>query len=476
MKNKPDGLAGPADCIVRTTSHGRPVYRAVKYYRTLENERRFITGTAPCPDDETDERLVAAAKNQAVIALNRNIQKRLAAPRRQYRGHRLHSAIDGWLAEARTRGVAETSYHAYENEVEHYIRVMEDKRMDEYTTQELQALIDAHPAAGKYLRGIWGYAVRQGWITAAKDPTQYLKVEKHPVIRQAQKTYIADWIHNGAGLLWWLSYQTGEYERYRWYPVFLIEMTMGLRRGEVCGLKWRNVNLSDMHITVKDTVVELGGHRRKQSHGKSAASQRIVPMPARVMTALQSIKDHEGGKPDPESYVFHTRDGEPLRPNTCGVAWTRSQIAYYNYRHPDHPIQTFPHREYDPWHWPQHSNRHIFASILAMENVDYAVCQDLLGHARASITDRYTQSTEAKRREAIEKVDDALLYHGEPDKDATAAKKLAMRKRKPQLPIVQTVEQAITDERQTNVAQYLRRMTAAKAHPTTGHEEQKPHQ
>lgn len=432
---KKDGLAG-CDCIIETTNNHRPVYKAVRYYYDATGQRRFITGFAPRPSDDAPQHEKDEARQAAILALQRNVQRRLESPRPVHsRKHKLSEAIDGWWEEKDLKNIADSSRDIYRREIDNHLRPNDerpDRPIAEYTTTDLQEMVDAHPSIAKYVQGIWGYAERMGWLPRGKNPAQYLKVESKPKVRASQERYVEDWIRHAGHLLYWLSDPNNTYHR-RWYAFFLIELVCGLRRGEVCGLRWGCVDLRPMHesIRVEGTVIEVGGKRRKQPYGKTDSSQRTILIPHRVESALRAIRPAD---PDPDDLVFHTQRGTPLKPSYTGEQWNIIQRAFYNALHPSEPLDRSQWSKggYTPYRWRQHDNRHIFASILEIEGIDFAVRQDLLGHTRPSMTDRYTQTTKKKRRDAIELVDDTLLYHGEPDKDLIAAQWLSRRKPKHQ--------------------------------------------
>ncbi len=55
----------------------------------------------------------------------------------------------------------------------------------------------------------------------------------------------------------------------RFAALFLLELTTGIRRGQVCGLKWSAVDLEAGEITVHDNRVVVGGHARDKAGGKT---------------------------------------------------------------------------------------------------------------------------------------------------------------------------------------------------------------
>ncbi len=50
-----------------------------------------------------------------------------------------------------------------------------------------------------------------------------------------------------------------EVEGHRWYPIYVIAVMMGLRKGEILGLRWRDVNFDNNTISIENTVYEING-------------------------------------------------------------------------------------------------------------------------------------------------------------------------------------------------------------------------
>ncbi|WP_425833016.1 site-specific integrase [Streptomyces fractus] len=108
-----------------------------------------------------------------------------------------------------------------------------------------------------------------------------------------------------------------------YYPAFLLLCLLGLRRGEVCGLRWENIDLDKRILWVEQ-------QRQRSSAGtidldpKSETSKAPLPLPAqciaplrwtRMRTAMLRERAIGRGLPwfdDPEGHVFVTRTGHPL--------------------------------------------------------------------------------------------------------------------------------------------------------------------
>ncbi|MFI9171677.1 tyrosine-type recombinase/integrase [Streptomyces lincolnensis] len=108
-----------------------------------------------------------------------------------------------------------------------------------------------------------------------------------------------------------------------YYPAFLLLCLLGLRRAEVCGLRWANIDLDNRVLWVES-------QRQRSSAGtidldpKSETSKAPLPLPAqciaplrwtRMRTAMLRERALSNGRPwfeDPEGHVFISRTGQPL--------------------------------------------------------------------------------------------------------------------------------------------------------------------
>ncbi|MGA5278701.1 tyrosine-type recombinase/integrase [Streptomyces cellulosae] len=108
-----------------------------------------------------------------------------------------------------------------------------------------------------------------------------------------------------------------------YYPAFLLLCLLGLRRAEVCGLRWENVDLDNRILWVEQ-------QRQRSSAGtidldpKTETSRAPLPLPAqciaplrwtRMRTAMLRDRAISRGRPwfeDPDGHVFISRTGHPL--------------------------------------------------------------------------------------------------------------------------------------------------------------------
>ena len=75
----------------------------------------------------------------------------------------------------------------------------------------------------------------------------------------------------------------------RWHPLYVLALTLGLRRGELLGLRWSDLNLTASTLTVRQNLVRTGGRLVVQPP-KTRRSRRTVPLPGLAAGALRQRK------------------------------------------------------------------------------------------------------------------------------------------------------------------------------------------
>jgi integrase len=133
----------------------------------------------------------------------------------------------------------------------------------------------------------------------------------------------------------------------RFAALFLLELTTGIRRGQLCGLKWSDVDLDGRQITVHDNRVVVAGHARDKAGGKTENADQTISIDRATASALETwrgIQDRErdflGTDYHAGDYVFTFADGRPPHPDTIRQRFDRlaaaaglSRITFHDLRH-----------------------------------------------------------------------------------------------------------------------------------------------
>jgi integrase len=175
-------------------------------------------------------------------------------------------------------------------------------------------------------------------------------------------------------------------------------LTRGLRRGELCGLRWADVDLDGGVLVVNRTRVVVDG-KTIDSSPKTAAGRRPVPLDSSLVGILKSHKARQARERLGAGEAY--RDGDYLLSNELGAAY-----------HPDSVSQWFD-DAVKASGLPRirlHDTRHTAASLMLAAGTPTKVVSDLLGHASPTITLAiYAHTLPGMAEEAGERLSGRLL-------------------------------------------------------------------
>ncbi len=185
----------------------------------------------------------------------------------------------------------------------------------------------------------------------------------------------------------------------------MLALTAALRRGELLGLTWRNVDLEDGVLHVTQQLQRVTGRGLVTNPAKTERSEAPVALAGITVQTLKAhraavIEDHKragqewGGSADPvaaDAFVFVSELGLPLDPdNVYRTFKGMLKAAHLDERR-------------------LHDSRHTTASLLAALGVPPAVAADVLRHSKKTTTlNVYTHADLRQQREAAARLD-ALL-------------------------------------------------------------------
>ena len=160
------------------------------------------------------------------------------------------------------------------------------------------------------------------WKHIAYNPASNIKPPKRP--RKRRMVWSPDQIQ--AFLM--------SVQRDRFAALFLLELTTGIRRGQICGLKWSAVDLDAGEITVHDSRVVVGGHARYKAGGKTENADQTISIDRATAAALRRWRERQDGEREffgadyhPGNYVFTFEDGRPPHPDTIRQRFDRLAAA-----------------------------------------------------------------------------------------------------------------------------------------------------
>jgi len=155
------------------------------------------------------------------------------------------------------------------------------------------------------------------------------------------------------------------------YPGYVLLLCLGLRRGELLGLRWDDLNLETATVHVRRALQRIDG-RLLLSDTKTLDSDAGLPLPPLCLAVLREAS--AGGNPDPHGgFVISARSGAPVDPRNFYRSF-QNRIA----------------RAEVP-RIPLHGTRHTCASLLVELDVHPRVAMQILRHAKIATTmDIYT--------------------------------------------------------------------------------------
>ena len=170
-----------------------------------------------------------------------------------------------------------------------------------------------------------------------------------------------------------------------WYDaarrMTVVALSTGLRRGELLGLRWMDVELLERRLHVRQAFV-----RGEMSSPKSRAGRRVVELGSHAAAAIEE-QFKQSRHTSAESVVFcHPALGTPLDPSKLS-AFARKAIAKAGIT-----------KTFRPWH----GLRHTALTETAAAGVPATFVQAKAGHAQGSTTERYLHAQKTAYPDAAE--------------------------------------------------------------------------
>ena len=162
------------------------------------------------------------------------------------------------------------------------------------------------------------------------------------------------------------------------FELYYIELATGLRRGELLGLKWEDIDLEQGNLRVHRQIARINGEI-VEAPLKTKNAYRTLPLSADAVGILREQKKKSGNSP----YVFPSPTGGPISPDSVlhmlHRVLKRAGLSKVRF----------------------HDLRHTFATLALQNGVDIKTVSGMLGHYSAGFTlDTYTHVTTSAKKEA----------------------------------------------------------------------------
>ena len=169
-----------------------------------------------------------------------------------------------------------------------------------------------------------------------------------------------------------------------YYEIFLLELTTGMRRGEIIGLKWRDLDLATGELHIARQVIRVKGET-VVSQPKTKSSIRTVILAPDMVEILAELKTEVKGE-----WMFPSPVNEGQPRNPCALyhrfqtILTRAKCKKVRF----------------------HDLRHTFATMALENGMDIKTLSAMIGHVSAETTlNIYSHITDTMQLQAAVKID-----------------------------------------------------------------------
>ena len=292
--------------------------------------------------------------------------------------------LDIWLKECAEPSVRPSTYKGYRGYAERNIKPsLGNKQISKVTAADVQTLYRKLQREG----GVDGGALSPTTVRRIHGVLHQalnVAVDRHLIVKNPtndvtlpKKVTAAKTILNDKQLERFMEAIKNDE---RWHDFFYLEITTGLRRGEICGLMWTDFDAEKGTLTVRRTLHNKEGGGYYVGETKTGAGRRIIKLPPSTVQLLSERK-----RTSISQWIFpnpiHPED--PIMPNS---GYTRMKKLLAEAGLPDMRF---------------HDLRHTFATHALTSGVDAKTLSGILGHTKTSFTlDTYTHVTGDMHRKA----------------------------------------------------------------------------
>lgn len=171
----------------------------------------------------------------------------------------------------------------------------------------------------------------------------------------------------------------------------IISLFTGIRIGELCALRWSDINLQAQTLSIKNTLYRIpsvNDNSKKtklvMSSPKTSSSTRIIPLPKALIPFLTSHHSHE------KYYVLTGKD-TPIEPSNYYVKYQAVLKKCGMDKHSFHAL------------------RHTFATKCIEHGFDPKSLSEILGHSDIRITlERYVHPSMELKRKNMNRLSEVL--------------------------------------------------------------------
>lgn len=295
---------------------------------------------------------------------------------------------------AKSVTMSENGRCAYQGSLNHWVYpTLGDLKMPDITSANISALLLSMQSKGKaHATCVKVYTIlhslfKMAYITDVviinpMDKVERPKPRKGEIKDKDVEAYSAEDVQR--------IFRALENEPLKWRTLMRLLIDTGIRRGECCGLQWKDIDYDAGTITIRGNLCctpQKGIYLDTPKSGKV----RTIDVDPEIMELLRELRLEQAGHAI-SKYVFTQQNSpEPMHPQS-----------------PARYMQKFSQRYGIPGLHP-HKLRHTFASIAITNGANVASVSEKLGHSDKAVTLRmYTHADQESMRRASQIFRDAL--------------------------------------------------------------------
>jgi len=296
--------------------------------------------------------------------------------------------LDEWLSVKGRQGTRASTLRGYEWLIRQHIRPgLGGIRLDKLTPTDIRHLVERKAESGLSAQSVrlMHALIRNALADAEREELVHRNVARQvrpPVAQREEVRVLA--VEDARRLV-------GVIRGDRFEALWVCALTLGLRKGELLGLRWSDIDFGDATLTVRQALQRVGGHL-VLVEPKTVRSRRVVPVPPPTLAALRGHRRRQksdqlaaGPAWRNTGLVFTTHLGGPLEPRNVNRSWyaVRSRAGLTGFR--------------------LHDLRHSCASFMLAAGASPRTVMKTLGHSQIGLTmNTYTHVLPEIERAAID--------------------------------------------------------------------------
>lgn len=303
---------------------------------------------------------------------------------------KLGEYLDYWLAQVVRPAKRWNTYKKYEQTVRLYLKPgLGKQRLDQLRVAKVQSFLNQQIQAGHsvakvhIMRMVLGAALTR----AMREELITVNVARLTTLPPPPPKKVKPWTADEARAF--LVAARNE----PLYPAFVLLLVYGLRRGEVLGLSWEDIDLDEDVMRVLWQIQRVDG-QLSRTEVKTDAGKRDLPLLPLIRDGFIELSERQmfarrraGDTWQETGLVFTTKSGRPIEPRNLARAFERVCLKAKLRRIRLHDL------------------RHTTASLLKKLGVPPSDAKEILGHARIAVTlEIYTHGDNASHREGLGKI------------------------------------------------------------------------